>query len=74
MSIPYNVTSIGISEKLIENFKVYYIEKEQLDKFNKGEITLDNIILETNKSLEVKSKKIENNRKNNPENGEAYNN
>ena len=41
MTVPYNVTNVGISDKLTENFDKIYIDKDLLDKFERGDILID---------------------------------
>ena len=65
MTIPYNVTTIGISDKLIENFEPIYIDKDLLDNFLKGDISIDlNQILENERTKKITKRIKLNNDKN----------
>lgn len=41
MTVPYNVTILGISDKLAENFDKYYLDHVDLLKLDKGIVTLE---------------------------------
>jgi len=41
MTVPYNVTILGISDKLAENFDKYYLDHVDLLKLEKGIVTLE---------------------------------
>ena len=44
MTVPYNVTAIGIADKLGDKYNKYYLEKAELDKLEGGLITLEQTI------------------------------
>jgi DNA-dependent RNA polymerase len=59
MTIPYNVTEIGITEKLLEHFDSKFIELNQWNNLKKGEITLTSVtFLNKNERKTKESKHI----------------
>lgn len=60
MTVPYNVTTLGISEKLEEVFDKYYLEHAELLNLEKGlislEETLNNLKADTSKKDKLENK------------------
>jgi DNA-dependent RNA polymerase len=60
MTIPYNVTDIGISDKLIENFYKLYLDKNEINKLKNGVISLTEIIeIKNNNNNNINNNKIQ---------------
>jgi hypothetical protein len=53
MTVPYNVTTMGISDKLAEKFDKYYLDHVDMLKLDKGLVTLE----QTLEKLKLNSKK-----------------
>ena len=57
MTIPYNVTNIGIADKLGKYFNVIFITHKVLDDLNNGNIDLNNVIKESQEKSNLKTEK-----------------